>query len=315
MKYTFALLFTLLVSTISFSQAPQLFNYQGVARDLMGTPIPNKEIGIRVGIRQGSPDGLNVYTEIHNVSTSQLGLFSIQIGEFSNTNQNMSDIPWGLNDYFLQIEIDEKGGDDFQLVGTSQLLSVPYALYAHNGSKWNDSQFNDDIVLQTERPVIIGKDKLTASPLLVNNAKNSIGIAKNTVIAHFRREYDNSVVSMQIYGYPDTELVANHLRRSVMLYTAGEADDLILCSSRDEGTIRFFTQSWSDPNSERMIIDKTGNVGIGTSQPKSKLQVEDGDIYIEDINKGVIMKSPNGQCWRMTISDMGETVITSVVCP
>lgn len=64
-----------------------------------------------------------------------------------------------------------------------------------------------------------------------------------------------------------------------------------------------------------MDITETGNVGIGTRTPRTKLQVSDGDIYIEDINKGLIMKSPNGNCWRMTISNSGQPVITSVICP
>jgi hypothetical protein len=64
-----------------------------------------------------------------------------------------------------------------------------------------------------------------------------------------------------------------------------------------------------------MRIAENGNVGIGTSTPKSKLQVTDGDIYIENASKGVIMTSPNGNCWRMTVNDTGNPVFTSINCP
>ena len=66
---------------------------------------------------------------------------------------------------------------------------------------------------------------------------------------------------------------------------------------------------------EKARLSTAGNFGIGTSNPKSKLQVEDGDIYINSVSAGVIMKSPDGQCWRMTVSNAGDPVFTSTTCP
>jgi len=65
----------------------------------------------------------------------------------------------------------------------------------------------------------------------------------------------------------------------------------------------------------RFMIDTIGNIGIATLAPKAKLQVSEGDIYIEDIGKGVIMKSPNGQCWRYVPDNSGQLVGTTIVCP
>ena len=65
----------------------------------------------------------------------------------------------------------------------------------------------------------------------------------------------------------------------------------------------------------KMSILHTGNVGIGTNVPHAKLQIADGDIYISDINKGIIMKSPNGQCWKGTISNSGILQFYEITCP
>ena len=56
-------------------------------------------------------------------------------------------------------------------------------------------------------------------------------------------------------------------------------------------------------------------MGISNPDPKSKLHVSQGDVYIDQIDSGVIMKSPNGQCWRMTVSNAGQPVFTSITCP
>lgn len=69
------------------------------------------------------------------------------------------------------------------------------------------------------------------------------------------------------------------------------------------------------PSHIKMSILHSGYVGIGTKDPKTKLQIADGDIYISDINNGIIMKSPNGQCWKGTISNSGILQFSEVTCP
>ncbi|CAD5299218.1 MULTISPECIES: hypothetical protein [unclassified Imperialibacter] len=67
--------------------------------------------------------------------------------------------------------------------------------------------------------------------------------------------------------------------------------------------------------SERMRISEVGNIGVGTSAPKSKIHVTNGDVYIDNTSNGVIMKSPDGTCWRMTVDNAGAPVFTTIVCP
>ena len=129
----FILLFILSVITITVkAQSPQAINYQAVARDNSGNPLTNRNIGVRVGILSGSSTGTSVYSETHSVTTNQFGLFNIEIGRGVVQNGVFAQINWGSNTHFAKIDIDQNGGTNYQFVGTSQMLSVPYALYAEN---------------------------------------------------------------------------------------------------------------------------------------------------------------------------------------
>jgi hypothetical protein len=84
--------------------------------------------------------------------------------------------------------------------------------------------------------------------------------------------------------------------------------------------LAFFTHGGGDITAnnnvaERMRIDKDGNIGVGTSTPTAKLQVTDGDIYVSTVGKGIILKSPNGSCFRVTVSDAGALGTAGVTCP
>ena len=68
--------------------------------------------------------------------------------------------------------------------------------------------------------------------------------------------------------------------------------------------------AWSNLLQYKMVLSASGNLGIGNLNPEHKIQVTDGDVFIEDIDKGVIMKSPNGNCWRITVGDDGNVITT-----
>ena len=125
----FVFLFVLSFFSPAFSQAPQKLNYQAIVRDVAGNPIVGgTNITVRFNIHDGSPTGTVVFTETNTAVTNQFGLITQIIGGTSN----LATVNWSNGAKYLQVEIDVAGGSSFTDMGTSQLLSVPYALYAGN---------------------------------------------------------------------------------------------------------------------------------------------------------------------------------------
>jgi hypothetical protein len=83
-----------------------------------------------MSILQGSVSGSSVYTETHSPTTNSSGLISLEIGGGMNTTGNFSSIDWSNGPYYLKREVDPVGGTNYTIIGTSQFLSVPYAMYA-----------------------------------------------------------------------------------------------------------------------------------------------------------------------------------------
>lgn len=126
--------YLLLMANIVIAQVPQQFNYQGVARDNSGVELANQAISLRISLHSGSPIGTAIYQETQSSITNQFGLFNLQIGSGTVVSGTFNTIPWGSNTYYVQVEMDATGGTNYTDMGTSQLLSVPYALYAETSS-------------------------------------------------------------------------------------------------------------------------------------------------------------------------------------
>ena len=114
------------------AQAPLGFNYQGVALTNAGTPVASKKISLRISLLESQQLGTVIYQETHGTNTDAYGQFSIIIGNGQAVTGKMSDVQWSKFPYYMKVELDLDGGTSFVFVGTSQLLSVPYALYANN---------------------------------------------------------------------------------------------------------------------------------------------------------------------------------------
>ena len=131
-KRTSLISLLIIVALTAGAQVPQKFNYQAVLRDYQNGLIANQMVYFKISILEGSADGSPVYVETHSVNVNEFGLANLVIGDGSLVSGSFMEISWGENDHFLKVEVGLAGSMVFQHVGTSQLISVPYALYSAN---------------------------------------------------------------------------------------------------------------------------------------------------------------------------------------
>ena len=120
------------ISFSAYAQAPNLLNYQGVARNSVGNPLPNQAMNLRLSVHNLSAVGAVVYTETRVIKTNLGGLFSVQIGSAgaTSTTGTIGGVNWLSGDKYLQVEIDPASNNSYLSLGTVQLVSVPYAFNA-----------------------------------------------------------------------------------------------------------------------------------------------------------------------------------------
>ncbi|MBK8548463.1 MAG: collagen-like protein [Saprospiraceae bacterium] len=126
-KFQFTLFLLFLWNLVYAQNVPFGFNYQGVARDANGNPYTNRPISLELSIINENAGNI-VFKEIHKDTTSDTGIFNVVIGK--GTGDKLENIAWGLSRYSLRTRIDVNGGQNFKDAGKSDLVSVPYALYA-----------------------------------------------------------------------------------------------------------------------------------------------------------------------------------------
>ena len=130
MQSIYILLFVAIFHLSATPQAPAGFTYQAVARDVSGAILPDQAVSFHIFILQGGPGGESVFDEKHFAVTNQFGLVALTIGQGEEQAGNLATVNWADGPFFLKVEFDPAGGNNFSLMGANQLLSVPYALYA-----------------------------------------------------------------------------------------------------------------------------------------------------------------------------------------
>jgi hypothetical protein len=253
MKYL-TFLFGLCLSFSLFAQAPpQGISYQAVARNSDGSALAESGIGVRISILANGMNGTLMWEETHNAVTDQYGLFSLVIGQgdFTGGNSPTFDlIQWGVATYFLKVEIDT-GDGLWELMGVSQLLSVPYAFYAEKAGDVDDDDADPTNELITSITTL-------NDSLIINEAGTEFIIDLGELLG------DNTIGDECIS-------LAQLSGTNLNIVECGESYVIPLESLVDDG-------DWTQ--GENVVYNDTDFIGIGTDTPQSTLEVT-GSVAFE----------------------------------
>lgn len=135
MKLTLTILLFVTVTLNVFAQSPEKMSYQAIIRSQDNSLVANSNISLKIIVHQGTVTGTNVYQETHSVATNGNGLVSLEIGTGKIVTGSFGAIAWEKGPYFIETQVDVAGGSNYNIIGASQLLSVPYALHAKTAER------------------------------------------------------------------------------------------------------------------------------------------------------------------------------------
>ena len=186
LKTNALIIITLLMSFSAFAQAPNLLNYQGVARNAVGNPLPNQTMKLRLSIHDLLPSGAVVYSEIRQITTNLGGLFSVQIGSAgaSSSTGTLGGVNWIVGNKFLQVELDPASNNNYLDIGTVQLVSVPYAFGAGSAATVKTNANLTGVVTSVGNATSIANGAITSDMIgTLNKSKVGLDLVNNTTDA------------------------------------------------------------------------------------------------------------------------------------
>lgn len=157
LAHTLILLFVTLSFKV-FAQSPEKMSYQAIIRAQDNSLVVNSKISLKVIVHQSTATGTIVYQETHSPTTNSNGLVSLEIGTGTIVTGDFSKIAWDKGPYYIETQVDVKGGSNFNITGVTQLLSVPYALYAKTAGGTSSTPFRSAIIAFTSSRNIAAAD-------------------------------------------------------------------------------------------------------------------------------------------------------------
>ncbi len=284
MKKLYTIIVTLAIISSVFSQSPEKMSYQAVIRNSSNNLISNVPVGMKISILQGTSEGTVVYAETQSPTSNTNGLISIEIGT-GTTSDDFSAIDWTGGPYFIKTETDPNGGANYTIVGTSQLLSVPFALHSKTAGNVFSGNYND----LSSKPTTLSGYGITDG-INTSHAANGItsGLIANWNSAFGWGDHDGLYRPIgyvpawsEITGRPTFATVA----------TSGSYTDLT-------NTPTITGSQWTTSGSD--IYYNTGNVGVGTGSPATYLHAHGSPVS----NRGQLsLSAPSGEGIFLSLYD------------
>jgi len=298
------------------AQSPDMFNYQAVARNDQGEIIANQNVGIKISIRQGSPNGTVMYAEEHNTTTNNNGLVNMMVGSGAELSGSFTNIDWSDGPYFIEVAMDETGGSNYTVMGTTQLVSVPYAKYADSSAgtfsgKYSDLQNTPDLneYVDTAMTTIWDKDStddfsgdygdLANKPDLSDTAsyddywnnkadtifydKGHVGIGTDSITGNLTIQGSGQAIDMELIDDNSfLDINATDGNAGINLSMGGVPDGAIWYDKTSD-FLAIQNETGILPGSDNidMLISNKDNVGINTTNPKERLDVN-GAVRVQD---------------------------------
>jgi len=178
MKKIITICAALLMTVSVFAQSPEKMSYQAVVRDGSNNLVSSTAVGMQISILQGSASGTAVYVETQTPTSNANGLVSLEIGSGTVMSGTFATIDWTNGPYFIKTETDPTGGTNYTISGTSQLLSVPYALLSNNSL--NDNIGNNIMSFSEDTIVTGGYKDIDTVEVKANRVVTINGYAQST---------------------------------------------------------------------------------------------------------------------------------------
>ncbi len=242
MKKITTLLAALTILLTLQAESPEKISYQAIIRNTKGELIVNRTIGVKISILQETASGTVVYVETHLPQSNENGLVNIEVGGGTPVTGKFDDIEWAKGPYFIKTEMDTEGGKAYSIVAVSQLLSVPYALYAKTTGSIPDNSVTSTKIT----------DGSVGTADLAPNSVTSPKIADGTITTA-----DIADGAVTIAKLPAGATATTYLR----------GDGIWATPTGSGGTSQWIT-------SGNNIYYNTGRVGIGTANPTAYLHVK-----------------------------------------
>jgi len=175
----FSLLFGCFALTLIGQDFPSGIQYQAVARTTDGSIISDHELALQVSFVNHPESGQLLYSEIHTTKTNQYGLFDIVIGHGESVFGNYQDVQWSKNEIWMELAMDLDGGDQFEIINTNKLFSVPYAIHAQTaGSVIEDEKLKSNVLQEW----IVGGQDLDRDNTLGSLNEKDVNIITSGII-------------------------------------------------------------------------------------------------------------------------------------